>query len=150
MEKLGELSSICYSKILREVAKAVIYKDNFFLFQLRDNDDSISYPNKWSLFGGEVDKDENFEEALKRELVEELHWCPNKFFYLAKDTDKTTNCNINYYLVPCELPDHKLILGEGQAMKWFTVQEIMNLDSICRPNVVRAMIKQAHKHIKIL
>ena len=149
MEKLGELSSICYSKILREVAKAVIYKENFFLFQLRDNDDSISYPNKWSLFGGEVDKDENFEEALKRELLEELHWCPNKFFYLAKDTDKTTNCNINYYLVPCKLPDHKLILGEGQAMKWFTINQIMDLNSICRPYILRKIIKQADSLIKI-
>ena len=52
-----------------------------------------------------------------------------------------TNCNINYYVVHCELPDHKLILGEGQAMKWFTIQEIMDLDSICRPNFVKTLIK---------
>ena len=83
---------------MQEVVKAVIYKDGKYLFQLRDNDASISYPNKWSFFGGEVDKGENLEEALKRELVEELHWCPSKFFYLAKDTDKMTNCNISYYL----------------------------------------------------
>ena len=135
---------------MREIAKAVIHKNHKYLFQLRDNDASIPYPNKWSFFGGEVDKDENFEETLERELLEELHWCPNKFFYLAKDTDKMNNCNINYYLVHCELPDHKLILGEGQAMKWFTIQEIMDLDSICRPNVLRIMIKQAHKHIKTI
>ena len=135
---------------MREIAKAVIHKNHKYLFQLRDNDDSISYPNKWSFFGGEVDKGENFEEALKRELLEELHWCTNKLSFLAKDTDKMTNCNINYYLVHCELPDHKLILGEGQAMKWFTIQEIMDLDSICRPNFVKTLIKQAHKNIKTL
>tara|TARA_B100000315_G_scaffold174372_1_gene162782 strand:+ start:647 stop:1090 length:444 start_codon:yes stop_codon:yes gene_type:complete len=135
---------------VREVVKAVIYKNHKYLFQLRDNDASISYPNQWSFFGGEVDEGENFEEALKRELMEELSWCPNKFFPLSKDKDKMTNCNINYYLVHCELPDHKLILGEGQEMKWFTVQEIMDLDSICRPNVLRTMIKQAHKHIKTI
>ena len=134
---------------MQEVVKAVIYKDGKYLFQLRDNDASISYPNKWSFFGGEVDKGENFEEALKRELVEELHWCPNKFFYLAKDTDKMTNCNINYYLVPYELPDHKLILGEGQAMKWFTINQIMDLNSICRPYVLKKIIKQADSLIKL-
>ena len=96
-----------------------------------------------------MDKDENFEEALKRELLEELHWCPNKFFYLEKDTDKTTNCNINYYLVHCELPDHKLILGEGQAMKWFTINQIMDLNSICRPYVLKKIIKQADSLIKL-
>ena len=135
---------------MREIAKAVIHKNHEYLFQLRDNDASISYPNKWSFFGGEVDKGENFEEALKRELVEELHWCPNKFFYLAKDTDKMTNCNINYYVVHCELPDHKLVLGEGQAMKWFTIKEVMDLDNICRPNVVRTLIKKANNRIKSL
>jgi 8-oxo-dGTP pyrophosphatase MutT (NUDIX family) len=134
---------------VREVVKAVIYKDHRYLFQLRDNNASISYPNKWSFFGGELDNGEGFEEALKRELLEELHWCPNKFFYLAKDTDKTTNCNINYYLVPCELPDHKLILGEGQAMKWFTINQIMDLNSICRPYILRKIIKQADSLIKI-
>ena len=137
------------STIVRSIAKAVIHKNHKYLFQLRDNDASIPYPNKWSFFGGEVDKDENFEEALKRELLEELHWCPNKFFYLAKDTDKTTNCNINYYLVPYELPDHKLILGEGQAMKWFTINQIMDLNSICRPYVLKKIIKQADSLIKL-
>ena len=135
---------------MREVAKAVIYKENFFLFQLRDNDDSISYPNKWSLFGGEVDKDENFEEALKRELLEELHWCPNKFFYLAKDTDKTTNCNINYYIVYCGAPENRLVLSEGQAMGWFTIKEILDLDNICRPKIVRSLIKKAYNCINSL
>ena len=134
---------------MREVVKAVIYKDHRYLFQLRDNNASISYPNKWSFFGGELDNGEGFEEALKRELLEELHWCPNKFFYIAKDTDKTTNCNINYYLVHCELPDHKLILGEGQAMKWFTINQIMDLNSICRPYVLKKIIKQADSLIKL-
>ena len=135
---------------MREIAKAVIHKNKKYLLQLRDNDTSISYPNKWSFFGGELDKGENFEEALKRELLEELNWCTNKFSFLAKDTDNMTNCKINFYLVHCELPDHKLKLGEGQAMKWFTIQEIMDLDSICRPNFVKKMINQVHKHIKTL
>ena len=149
MEKLGELSSICYNKILREVAKAVIYKENFFLLQLRDNDDSISYPNKWSFFGGELDKGENFEAALKRELIEELSFCPKKYLYISTSIDTSTNCSIKYYLVYCNLPDNKLILGEGQAMKWFTINQIMDLNSICRPYILRKIIKQADSLIKI-
>jgi ADP-ribose pyrophosphatase len=105
---------------LRLVAKAVIYKNNLFLLQLRDNDNSISYPNKWSFFGGELDKGENFEVALKRELTEELNFSPEKYHYISMDIDSTTNCSINYYIVHCNLPDEELILGEGQSMRWFT------------------------------
>ena len=82
--------------------------------------------------------------------MEELCWCPDKLFYLHKDTDIKVNCNITYYLAYCELPDHKLVLGEGQAMKWFTVTEVMHLDNICRPSELRLIIKKAHKRIKSL
>ena len=132
---------------MRKVVKAVIYKDNKYLFQLRDNDASISYPNKWSFFGGELDEGENFEEALKRELVEELFWCPDKLFYLAKDTDKKVNCSINYYIVYCGAPENRLVLSEGQDMGWFTIKEVMDLDNICRPKIVRSLIKKAHNYI---
>jgi len=135
---------------LRQVAKAVIYKENYFLLQLRDNDSSISYPNKWSFFGGELDKGENFEVALKRELIEELNFCPEKYYFISTNIDLSTNCTINYYIVHCPLPDKELILGEGQSMGWFTIDQIMNLKSICRPLVLKRVIKKANKFIKEL
>ena len=150
MGKPVESSLICQSNKLRRVAKAVIYKNNLFLLQLRDNDNSISYPNKWSFFGGELDKGENFEVALKRELSEELNFSPEKYHYISMDIDSTTNCSINYYIVHCSLPDEELILGEGQSMRWFTTDEIMNLNSICRPLVLKRVIKKANKFIEEL
>ena len=132
------------------VKNITFYNDYKYLLQLRDNNPATSYPNTWSFFAGEVDEGEDFEEALERELVEELFWCPDKLFYLAKSTNKKDNCNITYYIVHCETPEKRLILGEGQAMKWFTIQEIMDLDSICRPNILITMIKQAHNRIKSL
>ena len=135
---------------MREVVKAVIYKDNKYLLQLRDNNPATSYPNTWSFFAGEVDEGEDFEEALERELVEELFWCPDKLFYLAKDTDKKVNCSINYYIVYCGAPENRLVLGEGQAMGWFTIKEVMDLDNICRPKIVRSLIKEAHNCINSL
>ena len=133
---------------MREVVKAVIYKDHKYLFQLRDNDASISYPNIWSFFGGGVDEGENYEEALKRELIEELSWCPDKLFYLAKSTNKKENCNITYYIAHCETPEKRLILGEGQAMRWFTIKEVMDLDNI--PDGLPTVIELACNRIKSL
>ncbi len=41
---------------MQEVVKAVIYKNDKFLLQLRDNIPDISYPNTWAFFGGGVDE----------------------------------------------------------------------------------------------
>ena len=79
---------------IQEVVKAVIFKDEKFLLQLRDNKPNIPYPNTWAFFGGGVEEGEKHEEALKRELKEELGWCPQSFEFLIKLMNKTVNCNI--------------------------------------------------------
>ena len=63
---------------IEEVVKAVIYKDQKYLLQLRDDNPEISSPNTWGFFGGGVDDGETHEEALIRELNEELNWKPKK------------------------------------------------------------------------
>ena len=54
---------------MREVVKTVIYKDQKYLLQLRDNKPSILCPNTWAFFGGDVKNGEGFVEAMKRELI---------------------------------------------------------------------------------
>ena len=43
-----------------------------FLLQKRDDIPTIPYPNTWTLFGGKVEEGEEPDEALFRELEEEL------------------------------------------------------------------------------
>lgn len=131
---------------MKEVVKAVIYKGDKFLLQLRDTNPAISYPNTWSLFGGEVDEGEDFDEALIRELEEELSWSPDEVVFLNKSKNNKVNCNITYYLVHCTLPEKSLVLGEGQAMSWFTFEEISGLCNI--PEGVAAVINKASRYIK--
>jgi len=126
---------------MREVVKAVIFKDHKYLLQLRDNDPAISYPNTWSFFGGEVDEGEKFEEALKRELEEELSWHPNELFFLNKITNKKVDCNITYYMVNCDAPEDSLVLGEGQAMDWFCLEEVLGLSNTA--GEIKNIIRQA-------
>ena len=64
-------------ELLLQAVKAVIYQDGKFLLQHRDNDPTIFHPGKWGLFGGSVDKGETLEEALVRELKEEINWSPD-------------------------------------------------------------------------
>ena len=112
---------------MREVVKAIIYNNGKYLLQLRDNKSFISYPNMWSLFGGEIEKGESKIEALNRELKDELGWYPYKVDYLNKSSNYEDKCSVFYYHADFYVKYKKLILGEGQAMKWFTVDEAQNL-----------------------
>ncbi|MDP6683380.1 MAG: NUDIX domain-containing protein [Desulfobacterales bacterium] len=131
---------------MREVVKAVICKDHKYLLQLRDNDITIDYPNTWSFFGGEVDEGENFEEALKRELEEELSWHSDELFFIDKITNKEVECNIYFYMVNCEAPEDSLVLGEGQAMEWFSIEEVMDLTNTAAE--IKNIIRQAAYRFK--
>ena len=131
---------------IQEVVKAVIFKEGKFLLQLRDNNPTIAYPNTWAFFGGGVDEGEKHVEALKRELKEELGWCPQEFKYLIKVMNKTVNCNITHYLVQCKVPDDQLYLGEGMSMEWFTHDEVLKLKN--KPNEVENVITMASNRIK--
>ncbi len=112
---------------MKKVVKAIIYKNNQFLLQLRDNSKKISYPNHWSFFGGEVENNENDEEALLRELNEEIAWMPNKINYYTTFLDYSTNAEVKLYLIKFESNNTKLNLNEGQKMKWFRLEDIKTL-----------------------
>ena len=48
--------------------------DGKVLLQLRDDRPDIPYPNCWGTFGGQVEINETPEEAIKREIREELEY----------------------------------------------------------------------------
>jgi len=63
-----------------EVALAMLERDGRWLMQLRDEIPNIVAPGCWGLFGGHLDPAETPEQALRRELLEEIgvscpcHW----------------------------------------------------------------------------
>lgn len=54
------------------VAALIVLQDGRYLMQLRDQKPGIFYPGHWGLFGGGMEPSETVEEALARELEEEL------------------------------------------------------------------------------
>ena len=57
-----------------EVALAMLHRDGRWLMQLRDEIPTIVAPGCWGLFGGHLDPGETPEQALRRELLEEISW----------------------------------------------------------------------------
>ena len=60
------------------VVALMVTPDGRYLMQLRDDIPSIWLPNHWGLFGGNIDPGEDEEEALARELFEELEFRPRR------------------------------------------------------------------------
>ena len=58
---------------LKRVATALLFdREGRLCIYLRDNKPTIPFPNYWDLFGGHVEPGETSQEALLRELREEL------------------------------------------------------------------------------
>ena len=57
---------------MQHVAKAILLERGKFVLQLRDDKPLIDFPDMWSLFGGAIEKNEDPQEAMLREIEEEL------------------------------------------------------------------------------
>ena len=51
----------------------IIFFNNNYLLQLRDNKKNIYFPGFWGVFGGLVEKREKFKKAIEREIKEETN-----------------------------------------------------------------------------
>lgn len=110
-------------------AKAVVVYKAKILLVLRDNIPTIPHPNTWNTPGGGIDGDETPEEAMVRELEEEVHLTPSSVINLGT-TRYTDGGLVHRFYVPVTDQEFPLIrLGnEGQKLGWFTLDELLQLN----------------------
>ncbi len=117
-------------------AGLIVVEGERFLMQHRDRIEGIIYPDHWGLFGGALDEDETPEEALRRELAEELGLAVERATYFTAVDYDFRFCGKgvtkrNYFVVPISAAQRAgLTLGEGQAMADFTAAEVLALDPV--------------------
>ncbi len=116
----------------RDAAAAIIFLDDGrYLMQHRDDKPGIFYPDHWGLFGGALERSEDPETALRRELKEELGHDALGLTYFTSMSFNFDRLGANaairvFYEVP--LPAAALAelrLDEGQAMEALTAAEIL-------------------------
>lgn len=110
-------------------AKAFVIYNKKLLLILRDNKPNIPSPNKWSLPGGAIEKNESPLKAIKRELKEEINIVPKNIIYLGKQVYKDGS-EVYRYLSKITKDEFQHIkLGdEGQKLEFFNLNEINQLD----------------------
>ena len=102
---------------------------NRFLLQLRDGN-TLRHPHKWCFFGGSIELGESQAQALQREIFEELEYEMFNPRLLARVvlSDKEKGEAIYNVFADDYDETQKLVLGEGEAMQWFSLEEIERLD----------------------
>jgi 8-oxo-dGTP diphosphatase len=108
---------------MKEIAAIILENDKGeFLLYLRDDKPGIPFPDHWDLIGGHVEEGETPEEALVREVMEELGIELEDYSFY-----KTFECltgdaypNIKYiYTGKINIPIGEITLYEGVRAEYF-------------------------------
>ena len=103
------------------VVAAIIKKENYYFIAQRNKKKYMGL--KWEFPGGKVETGETFEEALEREIKEELNIKINIFNKIAEETfnDHSINVIIHYYL--CSMENELIELLEHNQSAWVKKNE---------------------------
>ena len=96
------------------------------LLVLRDDKDSIPYPNTWNILGGYIEENESPEECIRREMLEEIELDLGEInFFRSFDLGD----RIDYaFWKKIDLEISKINLHEGQRLGYFSKAEIDNME----------------------
>jgi 8-oxo-dGTP pyrophosphatase MutT (NUDIX family) len=113
-----------------EVAIAILQRHEQFLLQLRDNIPGILYPGYWGLFGGHLEPGETADQAIRRELLEEIAYVPASLLPFGCYADERVIRQVYYGVLDVGLAE--LRLQEGWDMELLTVADIQRGDRYSR------------------
>lgn len=102
-----------------------IVNGDFLFFLQKRSDDAERHPGWFTIFGGGVEPGETTEEAMLREIKEELNFIPNKYLYLGEYND---DYSTSYYYISevANNFENNIKIDEGDYGKFFSETEIKN------------------------
>jgi 8-oxo-dGTP diphosphatase len=111
-----------------DVVAAIIRKNNKYLIVKRNRNKHLAL--KWEFPGGKVEDNENFLEALLREIKEELNIIINIHEKIAveKYKDDKVNIVLHYYL--CDQGIGNINLNEHEDIIWVEKKNFIKYDFV--------------------
>ena len=112
----------------KDVVAAIIKKDNLYLIAQRNKNKYMGLT--WEFPGGKVEPNENFHEALSREIQEELNIQINVHEKIAEEKYKDEQINIilHYYL--CSEKSGTIRLNEHENIAWVEKEDFDKYDFV--------------------
>jgi len=127
-------------KVVFDVVGALIEENGKILVCQRMENDRFG--SQWEFPGGKVEKGEVKEEALKRELKEELGVEIKVGDFINSFEDEIPVMKIHVYLYRCFILNGSLRCIECQDIKWVGLDELKMLDLAPADKKIAAYLKR--------
>ena len=108
------------------VVAAIIKKDNLYLIVQRNKHKYLGL--KWEFPGGKVESGETFEEALLREIEEELSIVINVYEKIAEEKYKDNKIDIILHYFLCSHKSGNIKLNEHEDFAWIEKKDFAKYD----------------------
>ena len=111
---------------MTNVVAAIIKKDNHFLIVKRNRKKHLGL--KWEFPGGKVQENETFEDALIREIKEELNIKISLQDKIAEEKYKDEKIDIVLHYFLCTQEDGTIELNEHEDLAWVEKKDFDKYD----------------------
>lgn len=108
-----------------KVVAAIIENENKYFATQRGYGE---FKDGWEFPGGKIEKGETAEEALKREIKEELEAKIKVGEHLCTVEHDYEKFHLSMECFMCEVEEGNLVLKEHEAARWLTISEIDEVD----------------------
>jgi 8-oxo-dGTP diphosphatase len=114
----------------RHVSVLILYDGHGRILLQHRTADAPSFPDYWGLFGGGIEDGETPEQAVKREILEELAYHLRHARRVTGRQFVRSGVAYTMHVFAEKYDGSPLTLGEGQGMKWFLPQETAPLKMV--------------------
>ncbi len=111
-----------------EVVAAIIYFESKILCVQRPKNKLSYISEKFEFPGGKLEQGETQQEALKRELLEELDIVTDIKSLFLTVIHQYPDFELTMHSFICEATSKELILNEHIAQEWLSISELQSLD----------------------
>jgi 8-oxo-dGTP diphosphatase len=112
-----------------EVVAAIVYFKNEILCVQRQKNKLSYISEKFEFPGGKIEKDESKQDALKRELIEELNFIPTKIDDLFLTVvHQYPDFELTMHSFKCYSETKDIQLNEHISAEWLSIKNLNKLD----------------------
>ncbi len=108
-----------------EVVAAIIHHDNKYFATKRGYGE---FKGGWEFPGGKIESGESREEALKREIREELEVEISVEDFLITINYDYPNFHLTMHCYLCAITSGKIVLKEHEASKWLSKENLRTVE----------------------